>query len=852
MPEPEDRPEIQRSVVELVVVHGMGRQKPSDTLLEWSEALLRRIDWIATGGDSENPGAASGAASARASAAALEAARALAQRESADAAEEAYAQNESHDSSGPCEGDHPSDDDVLAELRELMQSEGIARIEVSGLVLGILEDDPAGETMRLEPAVPTPQTLSSPPTLSSPQTLSSLQTPASPPTLPSPVAASTGPISASASMMAHASPVGRVRRAAHAASPAEPPLFSAGSAGEAPPASPVSPVSQVSPVEAPAAAQGPATPVPGARGPGGSSTDDPEPRPTAIEYGEVVLSEQGPDAVNVTIGYADSTGKLHALSLRITEARWSETVPPMTRGQVFSWGLRFVRRTIWRAARHFGNVWWTPVQGTRRVFAKIVAAIAWVLTWALSGAVWLVLSIFLIVAGPLLIFPFVKNLAQAAIDTLIDFVGDAAVWGVRPIRAAGMRDLVRSRIRDADRNLDLARTQMSGDVPTSLVVLAHSQGAAISADALFSLTNGEERIPVDALVTVGAAVTLLGSSSWTLDRQARLAAAASDGPPRNRVRAWAQSRSRSGAKPTRWLNFWGIWDPIPAGPISTGDAARASRWQASYASRSTTRATNAQWGPEENPVHNTASPLADHQSYASNVTQVLDPIARLLMRLEDDNPAGRPAARQRVELHIRAIKALGLNRVLVLLAVVLGFLVDLRGSAAVADDAQTPRDAGPFDLARRVLAFLFSTDADKGVFAWVFAIDWLPRALVLVPLAIAALVLNESLSRRYHESIDWARPDAHLSSSWRSGAVLRFVVGAVIVAELVLLTAAGVTDATSLGWGAAALAAGGLVLVVVVLVPSLYDPRWGHLPSTVTQNPPSGPPVTIPGRPPSR
>ena len=320
MPEPEDRPEIQRSVVELVVVHGMGRQKPSDTLLEWSEALLRRIDWIATGGDSEKPGAASGAASARASAAALEAARALAQRESADAAEEAYAQNESHDHSGPCEGDHPSDDDVLAELRELMQSEGIARIEVSGLVLGILEDDPAGETMRLEPAVPTPQTLSSPPTLSS------LQTPASPPTLPSPVAASTGPISASASMMAHASPVGRGRRAAHAASPAEPPLFSAGSAGEAPPASPMSPV------EAPAAAQGPATPVPGARGPGGSSTDDPEPRPTAIEYGEVVLSEQGPDAVNVTIGYADSTGKLHALSLRITEARWSETVPPMTCG----------------------------------------------------------------------------------------------------------------------------------------------------------------------------------------------------------------------------------------------------------------------------------------------------------------------------------------------------------------------------------------------------------------------------------------------------------------------------------------------------------------------------------------
>src|SRR6187551_1325608 len=33
--------------VEVVVVHGMGRQKAGETLLEWSEALLKRIDWHA-------------------------------------------------------------------------------------------------------------------------------------------------------------------------------------------------------------------------------------------------------------------------------------------------------------------------------------------------------------------------------------------------------------------------------------------------------------------------------------------------------------------------------------------------------------------------------------------------------------------------------------------------------------------------------------------------------------------------------------------------------------------------------------------------------------------------------------
>lgn len=30
----------------LVVVHGIGAQRRAESLLEWSEPLLRRIDWI--------------------------------------------------------------------------------------------------------------------------------------------------------------------------------------------------------------------------------------------------------------------------------------------------------------------------------------------------------------------------------------------------------------------------------------------------------------------------------------------------------------------------------------------------------------------------------------------------------------------------------------------------------------------------------------------------------------------------------------------------------------------------------------------------------------------------------------
>ena len=39
-------------------------------------------------------------------------------------------------------------------------------------------------------------------------------------------------------------------------------------------------------------------------------------------------------------------------------------------------------------------------------------------------------------------------------------------------------------------------------------------------------------------------------------------------------------------------------------------------------------------GPEEHPVHNTALPFTDHQSYSSNIPQVIDPVARLLLDLE--------------------------------------------------------------------------------------------------------------------------------------------------------------------------------------------------------------------------
>jgi hypothetical protein len=67
-------------------------------------------------------------------------------------------------------------------------------------------------------------------------------------------------------------------------------------------------------------------------------------------------------------------------------------------------------------------------------------------------------------------------------------------------------------------------------------------------------------------------------------------------------------------------------------------------------------------------VHNTAQPLTDHQSYARNTLQVVDPLARTLLGL----PAGDAESERRLNRrHVQSVKARG---VMSLCAVVLAAL----------------------------------------------------------------------------------------------------------------------------------------------------------------------------------
>jgi hypothetical protein len=66
-------------------------------------------------------------------------------------------------------------------------------------------------------------------------------------------------------------------------------------------------------------------------------TDDPTVARTAIRFGEVVVSTEGEGEVNARVDYRGAAGEHCSLTLRITEARWSESFLEMKRSEIFTW-----------------------------------------------------------------------------------------------------------------------------------------------------------------------------------------------------------------------------------------------------------------------------------------------------------------------------------------------------------------------------------------------------------------------------------------------------------------------------------------------------------------------------------
>ncbi|PWB96881.1 hypothetical protein [Homoserinimonas hongtaonis] len=566
-----------------------------------------------------------------------------------------------------------------------------------------------------------------------------------------------------------------------------------------------------------------------------------------VRFSDVVLGDDQPGRVSISAQYLDESGRRRILDLTVTEARWSDSFLAMKRGEIFSWGLGFLWRTVGRLGGHFSRnmallvsealprgrvvgVGWRILWLVRWIWTLIVGALVAVLVAALWWFLFvasLVLSVALLVIGPLLFLPGLGRLLQGMVDAVVDFVGDVAVWTRRPVRAAAMRQAVEDSLIAAREGLPDPAT-----AETRLIVVAHSEGAAITADLLFNQPDGIQPPRVDALLTVGAAITLLGEAQWVkgATRPGAVAAAGIGKTPVliNPVQGWSLA-----AQQIRWLNFWGIWDPFAAGPISTDGAARRERWYESFGLEP--RGTPTAKGPEEHPLHNTALPLTDHQSYAQNIVQVIDPLARLV--LDSSTATGPPSPAQtgaitrdaakatgellRTQLHVEGVRALGLNRVLVLFSAALVAL----GPGITAGFAQSVLDS---------LRGLLGQVGEGGWLGWLLGADGVNKYVVAVAFAAIGLWLNELLWRRYGAMVAWRRssalaterndgePPLKAESVWWAGTVLR---GVFLGSAISALTAAGLQP----GW---------LIVCGVAAAILFFAPWLGRIPRVAPARPP--------------
>lgn len=219
------------------------------------------------------------------------------------------------------------------------------------------------------------------------------------------------------------------------------------------------------------------------------------------------------------------------------------------------------------------------------------------------------------------------------VSLFADFLGDPQVWKRKPLQAAAMRQRVVDTLQRWD-----------SDGGTDVTVVAHSQGAAITGQVLF-----QNQARATNFVSVGSGLDLLGYAQW--------GGGTGDDP----VTDWLANPDRP-----RWINVWGKFDFVPAGPISTHANGPLPVFGKIYARDS---AGDGGPGPEEHPVYNRSALIYDHIVYSKNRVEVLDPLARLIL----DPPSGPGLALRgldgdrRLRPHRVMVKSLGVTRLLSIL-----------------------------------------------------------------------------------------------------------------------------------------------------------------------------------------
>lgn len=519
--------------------------------------------------------------------------------------------------------------------------------------------------------------------------------------------------------------------------------------------------------------------------------------------------------------------KLHR-TIAVLEARWSESFVPMTRSEVFNWGARFLWRALWYMFKQFtrtlvkvpgfgtskystvalGNLTPRPPRSLpRRLFSGVLAAFGVALSIAV-GAVLLgvgaILTLILPILSPLMLIPFVKKHVQNLVDAVVAYVGDVGTWRQRPLRAAAMRDVVQDRIVEANGML------ASGG---EIVVLAHSEGAAISAETLFTDMAPLE-FNVAQLHTVGAANTLLGVPGKGF------------GSPRSGrwVHNWSKNSTLPNGGTVQWHNYWAIWDPFAAGPLGDTADDRSKRWKGSYV----LFAGDSAFGPAEHAVHNTSLPLTDHQSYSANVMQVIDPVARVLLGAEF-LPRATDADNTSVQQSVLIRRSRGLNLICsIVIAVMLPLIPQVQAATiavlkVIFDGVNRAVGALAVD-ARIDLSSILNADGTR-LGLW-------PNALAIALAAALLIWLNSLYANAAERSAVWDRLAAEDIPRWYRRELLVRSCYALAAAFTVAFVVAAPSRDMSLLPGLALGLGLGIIVLCVLIAPNL-----GALPFIVAEHP---------------
>lgn len=322
------------------------------------------------------------------------------------------------------------------------------------------------------------------------------------------------------------------------------------------------------------------------------------------------------------------------LTVLMTEASWGRDFEPASAASTYSWALRTALRVYMRSVQ---LIKWNLHPGRRRASPAWFGA--WlrqlVLTSLAAFAGFFILLAVLVVLLLIIILAWIPGPGRwvgKLVTLFADFLGDPQVWKRKPLQAAAMRQRV----------VDTLQRWGHG-TGTEVTVVAHSQGAAITGQVLF-----QNQARATNFVSVGSGLDLLGYAQW------------GGGTGEDPVMDWLANPLRP-----RWINVWGKFDFVPAGPISTHANGRLPVFGKIYARDSE---GDGGPGPEEHPVYNRSALIYDHIVYSKNRVEVLDPLARLVLDPPLPDPAGLAFRMldgdRRLRPHRVMVKSLGVTRLL--------------------------------------------------------------------------------------------------------------------------------------------------------------------------------------------